>query len=726
MVALFVTTSFLTASLLFLVQPMVGRMVLPAFGGSPQVWTTSMLFFQVALLVGYGYTHLTTTRLSRRSQPWVHLGIALVPLFFLPIALNVAPSGAGGIAPSLELLLGLTLGVAAPFVLIATSGPLVQRWFSWTDHRRSHDPYFLYAAGNVGSAAGLLAYPFVLEPLLGISGQSRLWAGGYLLAVVLLMSCAVVVTRRGRTEDVLLVPPADVVEGSSPGLPMGPAGPDPIGGRRAGRWVLLAFIPSSLMLAVTTLMSTDIAAVPLLWIAPLGTYLLTFSLAFSKVGPRVLRWARFATPLVVVASVTVRPAGTSVAVALAVQVLLVLVGGALAHGLLAADRPAPHHLTRFYLLVAVGGALGGLFNGILAPLLFPTVLEYGITLTLLIGLVVRWREPVAFASSWPPSRRLPALAMLGFLPAAALWIYGVGVPEVPWWVALVFAPFFVLPFMTRLRVSGIVGVSVAVVALLPQLAPFVVSDSVVRTFFGVHQVRTDGDLRQLLHGTTLHGTQDLSTPERRAVPLSYYHPEQPLGDVFAAADGARVVGGIGLGSGSLAAYGDTGQRIVFHEIDPAVVEIARRDFTFLADSAAEIEVIIGDGRLTLDGTRDRYDVLVVDAFSSDAIPVHLLTLEALELYLDATTQDGVVALNISNRYLDLLPVLSAATQELGVFARFANGDGAPEGANPSIWVAMSRTEASIAPLDESGWEELPNRQVLWTDNRSALFQVLGR
>jgi hypothetical protein len=724
MLALFVTTSFLTASLLFLVQPMVGRMVLPAFGGSPQVWTTSMLFFQVALLLGYGYTHLATTRLSPRSQPWVHLGIALVPLFFLPIALSVAPSGAGGIAPSLELLLGLTLGVAAPFVLIATSGPLVQRWFSWSNHRRSHDPYFLYAAGNVGSAVGLLAYPFVLEPLLGIAGQSQLWAGGYLLAVVLLAGCAIVVASRRRTEGALLVSHADVEESTTP--TSSPGGPERIGAGRAGRWVLLAFIPSSLMLAVTTLISTDIAAVPLLWIAPLGTYLLTFSVAFSKVGPRALRWAGFATPLVVVVAVTVRPAGTSVAVALAVQILLVLVGGALSHGLLAADRPAPQHLTRFYLLVAVGGALGGLFNGILAPLLFPTVLEYGITITLLIGLVVRWREPVAFASSWPPSRRLPVLALLGLLPAGALWIYGVGVPEVPGWVALGFAPLLVLPLLTRLRVSGIVGVSVAVVALLPQLAPFVVSDSVVRTFFGVHQVRTHGEIRQLIHGTTLHGTQDLSSPERRAVPLSYYHPEQPLGDVFAAADSARVIGGIGLGSGSLAAYGGAGQTIVFHEIDPAVVEIARRDFTFLDDSAADIAVVIGDGRLTLEWTRDRYDVLVVDAFSSDAIPVHLLTLEALELYLDATTGDGVVALNISNRYLDLLPVLSAAAEELGVSARFANGDGAPEGASPSIWVVMSLTEASIAPLDEAGWQELPNREVLWTDSRSALFQVLGR
>jgi hypothetical protein len=724
MVVLFVVTSFLTASLLFLVQPMVGRMVLPAFGGSPQVWTTSMLFFQVALLVGYGYTHLTTTRLSPRIQPWVHLSVAAVPVATLPIALTVAPSGAGGIAPSLELLAGLTFAVAAPFVLIATSGPLVQRWFSWSSHPSANDPYFLYAAGNVGSAAGLLAYPFLLEPLLTIEGQSRLWAGGYLLAVGLLAACATVVLRQRSDGSAAKSDPQRSPTPRSERI--GAIHRRPVARRQAARWVLLAFIPSSLMLAVTTLMSTDIAAVPLLWIAPLGTYLLTFTLAFSRLGPGALRWARFGTPLVVVAAVTVRPAGTSVAIALGVQVLLVLVGGTLAHGLLAAERPDPAYLTRFYLLVAVGGALGGLFNGLVAPLLFPTVLEYGITLVLVIGLVVRWREPVVAAEDWPPRRRLPTLAVLGLLPAASLWIFGFDAFGFPAWLRAAIAVPFILPFLTRVRSSGVVGVSVAVISLLPALGPLVLSDTVVRTFFGVHQVRTEGDVRLLLHGTTLHGSQDLSSASRRMIPLSYYHPDEPLGDVFATTPAAESVGVVGLGSGSIAAYGQQGQSITFHELDPAVVDIARTSFSFLDDTVADVVMVLGDGRLTLEGRQDSYDILVVDAFTSDAIPVHLLTLEALALYLDTTTENGVVAINISNRYLDLLPVLAAATAELGASGRFTDGDGEAPGSAPSRWAVIAKDGSTVTPLEKRGWEQFPDLHVPWTDQRSALWPIVRR
>jgi hypothetical protein len=727
MVLLFVVTSFLTASLLFLVQPMVGRMVLPAFGGSPQVWTTSMLFFQVALLVGYGYTHLTTTRLPRRAQPWMHLAVACLPLLVLPIALTVAPSGGGGLTPSFELLAGLTVGVAAPFVLVATSGPLLQRWFSWTSHPNAHDPYFLYAAGNVGSAVGLLAYPFLLEPTLTIDEQSRLWAAGYGAALVLLATCALVVQR---SRVAVAVPASGVDDGlpASPAADPGasePAEPDePVDWRRASRWVLLAFIPSSLMLAVTSLMSTDIAAAPLLWIVPLGVYLLTFTVAFSAWGPTALRWGMFAAPLVILAAVAVRSEGAPILLALTVQVLLVFVGGVVAHGLLAADRPPPALLTRFYLLVAVGGALGGLFNSLVAPLVFPTVLEYGVTVALLVGLVVQWREPLTGATTWTPALRIPAMLLVFLIPLAWFLLFATSITGLPGPLRASIGLLVAIPLLTPLRASGALGIGLALIALMPQLLPLAESDVVERTFFGVHRVVTEGDTRQLIHGTTIHGMQVITTPETRRQANSYYHPDEPFGDAARLVTAGHTVGAVGLGAGEIATYGRAGQRWVFHEIDPAVVAIARSRFTFLEDSAATIEVVVGDGRLTLAESATRFDAVVIDAFTSDAIPVHLLTVEAFDSYLDVLSSDGVLVVNISNRYLDLLPVLAAVADELGLHGQYSSGDGSPEGATPSRWVVLARDAETLAPLQSSGWESLPPDRVLWTDQRSSVLSVL--
>jgi hypothetical protein len=740
MVALFVLTSFLTASLLFLVQPMVGRMVLPAFGGSPQVWTTSMLFFQVALLIGYGYTHVTTARLSERVQPWVHLGVAVLPAFFLPIALSVIPSGRGGLAPSLELLAGLSIGVAAPFVLIATSGPLVQRWFSWSSHPQAQDPYFLYAAGNVGSAAGLLAYPFVLEPLLTIEAQSRVWAAGYALAVVLLAACAFVVHR---SREATTRPPRGLDSDKQPAFgderskakPSTPSTAvravastaDGIPRRRLGYWMFLAFVPSSLMLAVTSLLSTDIAAVPLLWIVPLGTYLLTFTIAFSSFGPAALRWSRFATPLVAVAALTVRPAAVPILIALGVQVLLVLVGGSLAHGLLADSRPAATHLTRFYLVVAVGGALGGVFNSLIAPLLFPTLLEYGITVALVLGLVIRWREPVAgLRAHSSPLVRVPVMAGLILIPIAGLLLLGIDLVDISGAARAVLATLLALPLLTPLGSSAAVGVAAVAIALLPQLLQLTASDFVERTFFGVHRVVTEGETRSLVHGTTVHGTQNLSTPEDELTAISYYHPDEPFGDIMELARGSESIGVLGLGAGGIAAYGELGQQLVFHEIDPAVVDIAWEWFTYLDRTPADVDVVLGDGRLTLSESRQSYDLLVMDAFTSDAVPVHLLTVEAFESYLDAIDSEGIIAVNISNRYLDLRPVLAAARAELGIDGIYASGDGDSQGATASRWVALARESETLAPLRAAGWEEFPTDEVLWTDQRSSLFSVLIR
>jgi hypothetical protein len=722
-VALFALTSFLTAALLFLVQPLVARMVLPAFGGSPQVWTTSMLFFQLALLAGYGATHLATTRLSRRTQPAWHVAFLLLPVALLPIALDVAPSGRGGLAPALELLAALIVGVALPFVLVATSGPLVQRWFSWTDHPRASDPYFLYAAGNLGSAVGLLAYPFVLEPLLDVPDQAQLWAGGYGLAVVLLACCAVATRHRRAADD------RDAA-GPEPRSQVSPPQPQQHLDRpprsRVGRWVLLAFVPSSLMLAATSHLSTDVAAVPLLWILPLGIYLLTFSVAFSSRGLVATRVASWLAPAVVVAAIAIGPDHLGVPAAIAIQVLLVLVGGLVAHGQLAADRPPPSQLTRFYLWVAVGGALGGLVNGLVAPWLFPTVLEHGAIAAGTLALVVRWRELVVGTAEWHRIPRLAAAALVALVPvavvvAAVQWY----LPDPVWLRVAVFA-LLLAPLLTPVGRSGVVAVAVVLVAAIPHVVTIAAAEEVDRTFFGVHRVEVDGQIASLLHGTTLHGTQDRTSLASRLQPTTYYDPDGPFGPIGEALVAHGDTGVVGLGSGAIAAYGGAGDRLVFHEIDPAVVRLARTHFTYLRDSDADVEVVLGDGRLTLDGVDPPYRTLLVDAFSSDAIPVHLLTREALETYLEATTDDGAIGLHVTNRHLDLLPVAAAHARALDLHAAVGAGTG---GGYRSVWVVLARDAAVLEPLREAGFTDLrdevaPTDEVSWTDRRSDLLRVL--
>jgi hypothetical protein len=635
----------------------------------------------------------------------------------------VAPSGRGGLAPSLELLGALTVAVALPFVLVATSGPLVQRWFSWTDHPRAGDPYFLYAAGNLGSAVGLLAYPFVLEPLLDVPDQSRLWAGGYALAVALLAGCAVLTARHRRAAE----DHDDHVEhGPAPRTPDQPIGPLPP--RRVGRWVLLAFVPSSLMLAATSHLSTDVAAVPLLWILPLGLYLLTFSVAFSARGATATRLATWLAPAAVVAAIAIGPDHLGVPVAVAIQLALVVVGGLVAPGQLAADRPSPTHLTRFYLWVAVGGALGGIVNGLIAPWLFPTVLEHGAIAAATLALVVRWRELVVGTTGWHRIPRLGAAALVALLPVAAVvaavqWY----LPDPLWLRAAVFAA-LLAPLLTRVGRSGVVAVSVVLVAAIPHLLTIATAEEVDRTFFGVHRVTVDGEVVSLLHGTTLHGTQDRSSLRSRLRPTTYYDRTGPFGPIGEALVAEGDTGVVGLGSGAIAAYGSAGDRLVFHEIDPAVVRLARTHFTYLRDSDADVEVVLGDGRLTLDGVDPPYRTLLVDAFSSDAIPVHLLTREAIETYLDATTEDGAVGLHITNRHLDLRPVAAAHARSLGLDAVIGAGEG---GGYRSVWILLARDPAVLAPLRDAGFTDLhdevgPDDEVAWTDRRSDLLRVLRR
>ncbi|MEV0668229.1 spermidine synthase [Actinomadura luteofluorescens] len=721
LVGLYTLSSLVGAALLFVVQPMVTKMILPAYGGSPMVWNTAVLFFQGTLLIGYGYAHFAQ-RLGARKQPILHAVLILLPIPLLPIA---APEWVGApvsAPPALWLLLVLTVMVGAPFTAVAATSPLIQRWYSWSELPRSGDPYFLYAAGNTGSLLALLSYPLFIEPAAEVSGQATWWATGYGVFVTLMAACAVVVRRAARpgAAGVPETGPAEEATAQD-------AGEERIGWRRRGRWLFLAFVPSSLMLGVTAHMSTDIAPVPLMWVIPLALYLVTFIVAFA------LRTHRRLPAAVVVSAVaavvlpwTLIRGGLGYApAAIALDLVLLALAGLTCHGLLAADRPSPRRLTEFFFVTSVGGALGGLFNGIVAPLVFTWTAELPVVVASLglLPLAARW-----------PERRIPG-------PALTRRVFLVTAPPTA----------LLLCFMdtTALRCAGFALAAswtlliarrprvLAAVAALAVLAPFAVKQAHntdrERTFFGQYQVRLDRERATFVHGTTVHGFQ-LRAPGQSMTPVSYYARRGPIGDVFAAY-GARPQSGrvavVGLGAGGLAAYGRAGQQMDFFEIDPAVVRIARdpRYFTYLRDCPCRARTIVGDGRLELQSTPDRsYGMILLDAFSSDAVPTHLLTRQAIGLYARKLAPGGVLVFNVSNRNLELAPMLGATGRAAGM-ATLTASDTAPKGDRLSFsseWVAMARSADDLRPLAarSARWHRIRDVGPVWTDAHSALFELL--
>jgi spermidine synthase len=705
---------FCGASLVFLIQPMVAKMALPLFGGTPAVWNTALLFFQAVLLGGYAYAHASTRLLGLRRQPMVHLLFLLAPLAVLPLALpaNAAPSGT--VAPALWLLYVLAVSVGLPFFVVTTASPLLQRWFSSVDHAASADPYFLYAASNAGSLLALIGYPLVVEPNLTLQQQSKLWTGLYLVFVLLSVACAWLLAR-SRTERPVAA--AVVAEPS-----------ERIAWATRFRWVLLAFVPSSLMIGVTSFISTDIAAVPLLWVLPLSIYLLTFIFAFSGRSILGVGTAARVLPVIVVVSLIIDPdlyAFPIVAVILA-HLAVLFVAAMLAHGSLAAGRPGAAHLTEFYLLVSVGGVLGGVFNALLAPVMFNTVLEYPIALVL--ALLLRPAAQKARSErryGWTLDFILPFLYLLGVIAVVAITADG--------HLAVVAALAGMLIFARRpIRFAATCACMLALLNLANSSALML-----DRTFFGVTKVlETSTQMHQLVSGTTVHGMQSYRGGHPSDEPISYYMRSGPVGQLF---DGLqqsapfRQVGVIGLGGGALAAYGRDGQTFTYYEIDPAVIRVASdpRYFTYLRDSRATVRTVVGDGRLELAKAPDAaYDLLVLDAFSSDSVPAHLLTREALQLYLSKLQPGGAIVMNLSNRNLDLEPVISAEARELGL-AGLSQTDLAVSDAQrragklESRWIVLARTRADLGPLvNDSRWHELAAPGDLWTDDFSNIIDTI--
>ena len=710
---LFALAALLGAGLLFVVQPMVARLVLPSYGGSATVWSTSSLFFQVLLLTGYIYAHWSTQRLGRRWQPRVHLLVLVLPLVLLPVALPLDAEPGADVSPALWLLRTLALMIGLPFVVVSTTGPLLQRWYSWTDAPRAEDPYFLFAASNLGSFGGLLCYPFLVEPTLTLDQQRHWWSIGFVVWVVLTAACGLGAARSRRVPR----PVTDRDEVTS----------DPLTRRRVGRWLWWSFLPSALMLAVTAHITTDVAAMPLLWVVPLAIYLATFVVAFARTSRTVpVTATRCAVTAVMLASAAaVVPAlGVSILWEIGIGLTMLALVAFAAHARLAVDRPAPEHLTAFYIVIAVGGALGGVLNGLVAPIVFDRVLEYPLVLVgiplLMLGLDDRptWLDRLA-------TRQVAGPALLIGLAAAGggvvAWAIRQGVPIPLPAVLCLGLVIGVLGFRIATQ-PRVFTVLLAMLLGLPLLVNQLQSLDQSRTFFGSYRVLERDQQKVLVHGRTIHGSQFMDT--RSDEPTTYYSRGGPLGSVFGT-QSLSDVAAVGLGVGTIAAYGQPGTRFTFIEIDPEVVRIAEEDFSYLSDTEAEVTTLVGDGRLRMaEQPPESFDAVLLDAFSSDSIPVHLLTVEAMREYAEALRPGGLLVVHISNHVFDLEPVLVGAAQELGLEGAVGLGGSGP-GARPSQWVVLTQSAAAAHELAaQEGWRPLSGAPVTWTDHFSSVLDVL--
>jgi len=718
---LFAVTILTGSFLLFLVQPLVARLALPRLGGAPNVWNSAMLVYQALLLGGYAYAH-ALSRLAVGRQALVHLALLVAAAFTLPIALPaLAPPAAGQEALWVPWLFLLTIGPV--FFVVSAQAPLMQQWFA--AHPRAGDPYPLYAASNLGSFAGLLAYPLLVEPLLPLGEQSRYWAFGY-GALVLLVALAAL-ARRSAPAPAALAAQSETAAGPAPDA------------RRIAMWLALSAVPSGLMLSTTTHLTTDIFAMPLLWVIPLGLYLLSFSIAFAE-KRRLAGWMTVAAPVVIAAAGALAMLGSSrpSMLAVAASLTLLFVVAVALHARLYEDRPSPERLTQFYLVMSAGGVLGGLFTALIAPLVFDWTWEHPILILAAAALLPLgiWQAFLGRIFKSPETTRLGIIALLFALFIGALRLFDTTMLNPNWGILdiVLFAALIVAAVLLAARRWAFVAACAALIAALGAMVQAQTSLAGLRSrsYFGIYTVRegTDG-LRQLIHGTTLHGVQRLDD-DGRLEPTTYYGREAGVGLALAKApalygDKARI-GVVGLGVGTLACYKRPGQTWTFFEIDPAVLAYSTRgQFTFMNSCAPDAPTIIGDARLQLEKLpAGSFDILVVDAFSSDAIPLHLMTREAQEGYFRTLAPDGLLLMHISNRFIRLEPVLAALAKEGKLASAVRIDIPTGQGQTGSTWVAMSRDPALLRALTADGkWRPLaPPAAEVWRDDYASILPHL--
>jgi spermidine synthase len=666
MLSVYTVTVFLSAFLLFLVQPLIAKQILPWFGGSAAVWTTCMVFFQSGLLAGYAYADAMVRKCRPAVQGWTHIGLLVASLVMLPIVPGVAWKPLGNEDPVL-LILGLLVAVIGlPYFVLAATSPLLQAWFARSFP--SGTPYRLFALSNLAAVFALIAYPFYIEPWIPVRTQVLAWSVGYTLFVSLCAAAAWHVARQ----------PPDPVDKSPVGVPTD--FPPTIAAR--ARWLALSALGVVMLLAVTNHLSRNIASVPFLWVAPLSLYLLTFVLCFDT-----SHWyrRRLFFGLLIASLVAMALLLDSLELELVAPIFLVGLFAAcmVCHGELAALRPDPRHLTGYYLSIALGGAIGGVLIGIVAPLALVGYFELGLALVACAVLLLahlatsRSRWAVAFAIALPVTV-WGSYTQIGKVTDGALHL--------------------------------------------------------ARNFYGAVSVRDyggDASWRSLRHGAILHGGQYLAPDPRHIQPSTYYSSQSGVGMALATIKHPARIGAVGLGAGTLAAYGSAGDVMRFYEIDPEMIAIARSYFTFLGESRAKIEVVLGDARLSLEREPPQeFDLLVIDAFSGDAIPAHLLTVEAFDVYLRHLKPEGLLVVHATNRYLDLPPVIARVAHEKGLHALQISDDGiSTEDSHrtKTDWVVIARAAAPLAPL-ASDWRvrklNADPALALWTDDFNNLFQAL--
>jgi uncharacterized integral membrane protein/protein-L-isoaspartate O-methyltransferase len=668
---MFALTTFLSAFLLFQVQPLLSKAILPWFGGSPAVWTVCMLFFQVTLFAGYLYAHLTTRHLSKTGQAVLHGVLLAIAALLGPITPASSWKPAAGDDPTTHILLLLTACVGLPYFLLSATGPLLQAWFART--KPGVLPYRLYALSNAGSLLALLSYPFAFEPAFDIARQGQLWSWGF---VAFAFCCAVCAVANARSQTSLVESAADSAE-----MVIAPTRAD------WSLWIALPMTACVLLIAATNQICQEVAVIPFLWVVPLALYLLSFILTFESSRWYRRAWFYGGLMLCSLASVWLMFEGGQAPIVrqLAANFGMLFFGCMVCHGELVKLKPHPRYLTSFYLCLSAGGALGGMFVGLLAPRLFTGYFEWHLAIlaTCVLPAVVFFRDA---GSPLHRGRR-------------------------PWgWTVLV-ALFAMLTTALGMH--------------LQKATEF--RTDVSRNFFGVLKIEVDSEAVRMKHGGVLHGMQ-WRHPTKQRVATTYYVEDSGIGLILKQCRPERPikVGLVGLGAGTTAVYGQAGDHFRFYEINPEVERLARKYFSYLSDCEAQVDVVIGDARLQLEQEPPQdYDVLALDAFSGDGVPVHLLTSEAFDIYQRQLKPNGVIAVHVSNRHLDLKPVLQAQAERLGqellTVVKYSDHDGAAH----SDWVLLSR-DAELLGHPELAKRSVANdgRKVLWTDARSDLMAIL--
>ncbi len=750
---LFGSTSFLAAALLLSIQPMIGKSVLPALGGTPAVWNTCLVFFQGTVFCGYLLAHtLGRNASATRWQRFVGQLLILAGLFAVGYTVQpmVLQPDSGQLAlavanPTLGLLRFLFGTATLPLVMSSAIAPLLQAWFALSAHPRARDPYFLYATSNSGSLLALLAYPFAIEPTLGLSMQSRLWRTGFLTLAILVLACGILAWLSSRFRPVGIQAQANdlsagaLAGGAHVGLNI------TITVRTVLHWLLLLFVPSSWLMGVTTYLTTDLAPIPLFWIIPLALYLLSFVIAFARFGARAAGFAGRLFPYAVVPLVLVMSAGLVQIVWLPLHLLVFFIGSLACHGALARSRPAAWLASAFYVTVAAGGLVGGVFNALVAPLVFPRIVEYPLIMVLACvatsGFAVDLDE--LNLREWLRILIVPGIV---FLLTATLVTnqWGLATSMLGVMGVMLASGLGLLACMTAHRRPLRFALTVAAILAASGLTQgpggrLLYSE---RNFFGVVRVLYDVErhAHRLFHGTTLHGQQSLE-PNLRREPSTFFARSGPIGQVFGLLERQLGASGnqiaiVGLGVGTLASYARPSEHWTFYEVDDAVVRIARNPqfFTYLDDSRAKsIDVILGDARLRLQtAPPHHYRLIVLDAFSSDAVPVHLLSREAIQLYRNKLADGGLLVFNLSNRYLELEPVMARQADDARWVCRVCydfqvSDDERRLGKQPSIWAVMAASERDLGELTSNQrWKAAVPRAGAraWTDDYSNLANYL--